>query len=182
MDYPRSYLRGNCAGTPAVHLSRQHRSSAEQYCARLGWPRHSRSRPTVPSAYDKCIPHHHGLSLLVCWHPRRIDFPECTGEACQSTFGIRPQHRTKKSKGALSVDVTNEELAHAANITPYTTSRVISEWHRTGAVRKHREELFCAHSKDSSFAPFRRNALFRLWTIGSFSTSTRSFAQARDCA
>ncbi len=44
----------------------------------------------------------------------------------------------QKVSGSIEVDVTNEELAHAANITSYTASRLISEWHRTGAIRKHR--------------------------------------------
>jgi CRP-like cAMP-binding protein len=47
----------------------------------------------------------------------------------------------QKVSGGIELDVTNEELAHAANITPYTTSRVISEWHRTGAVRKQRGRI-----------------------------------------
>jgi CRP-like cAMP-binding protein len=47
----------------------------------------------------------------------------------------------QKVSGGIELDVTNEELAHAANITPYTTSRIISEWHRTGAVRKHRGRI-----------------------------------------
>jgi len=47
----------------------------------------------------------------------------------------------QKVSGGIELDVTNEELAHAANISPYTTSRVISEWHRTGAVRKHRGRI-----------------------------------------
>jgi CRP-like cAMP-binding protein len=47
----------------------------------------------------------------------------------------------QKVSGGIELDVTNEELANAANITPYTTSRVVSEWHRTGAVRKHRGRI-----------------------------------------
>jgi CRP-like cAMP-binding protein len=47
----------------------------------------------------------------------------------------------QKVSGGIELDVTNEELAHAANITPYTTSRVISEWHKTGAVRKQRGRI-----------------------------------------
>ena len=47
----------------------------------------------------------------------------------------------QKVSGGIELDVTNEELAHAANISPYTTSRVISEWHRTGALRKHRGKI-----------------------------------------
>jgi CRP-like cAMP-binding protein len=47
----------------------------------------------------------------------------------------------QKVSGGIELDVTNEELASAANITPYTTSRLISEWHRTGALRKRRGKI-----------------------------------------
>lgn len=43
--------------------------------------------------------------------------------------------------GGVEVDVTNEELANSANITPYTTSRMMSEWQRSGAIRKHRGKI-----------------------------------------
>jgi CRP/FNR family transcriptional regulator, nitrogen oxide reductase regulator len=47
----------------------------------------------------------------------------------------------QKVSGGIELDVTNEELANAANISPYTTSRLISDWHRTGAIRKHRGKI-----------------------------------------
>jgi CRP-like cAMP-binding protein len=47
----------------------------------------------------------------------------------------------QKVAGGIELDVTNEELAYSANITPYTTSRMISEWQRSGAIRKHRGEI-----------------------------------------
>lgn len=47
----------------------------------------------------------------------------------------------QRVSGGTEFDITNEELANAANITPYTTSRIISEWHRTGAIRKHRRKI-----------------------------------------
>jgi len=34
----------------------------------------------------------------------------------------------RKVAGGIELDVTNEELANSANITPYTTSRMISDW------------------------------------------------------
>jgi CRP-like cAMP-binding protein len=43
--------------------------------------------------------------------------------------------------GGIEFDITNEELANSANITPYTTSRIISEWQRTGAIRKNRGKI-----------------------------------------
>jgi len=47
----------------------------------------------------------------------------------------------QKVPGGIELDVTNEELAYSANITPYTTSRLISEWQRYGAIRKHRGKI-----------------------------------------
>jgi CRP/FNR family transcriptional regulator, nitrogen oxide reductase regulator len=43
--------------------------------------------------------------------------------------------------GGVELDVTNEELANSANITPYTTSRMMSEWQRSGAIRKYRGKI-----------------------------------------
>jgi CRP/FNR family transcriptional regulator, nitrogen oxide reductase regulator len=51
----------------------------------------------------------------------------------------------------IVLDITNEQLANAANITPFTTSRLISEWRRNGALVKTRgkillrepQKLFC---------------------------------------
>jgi len=42
----------------------------------------------------------------------------------------------QKIDGGIELDVTNEELANAANITPYTVSRLMSKWEKTGAIRK----------------------------------------------
>ena len=47
----------------------------------------------------------------------------------------------EKVPGGIEFDITNEELANAANITPYTTSRILSEWQRTGAIHKHRGRI-----------------------------------------
>ena len=47
----------------------------------------------------------------------------------------------RKVSGGIELDVTNQELAEAANINLYTASRLISEWHRTGAIRKHRRKV-----------------------------------------
>jgi CRP/FNR family transcriptional regulator, nitrogen oxide reductase regulator len=47
----------------------------------------------------------------------------------------------RNTKDGVELDVTNEELANSVNITPYTTSRLISEWQRSGAIRKHRGKL-----------------------------------------
>lgn len=63
------------------------------------------------------------------------------GSACQrvaailerlaSTLGNRVSHGTQ-------IDVTNDELAYAANVTPFTVSRLLNEWQKAGALRKRR--------------------------------------------
>jgi CRP-like cAMP-binding protein len=55
-------------------------------------------------------------------------------------FGLA-QSIGQKVSGGIEIDVTNEELANSANITPYTTSRMISDWQRHGAIRKHRGKI-----------------------------------------
>jgi len=55
-------------------------------------------------------------------------------------FGLAESFGEKVS-GGVEIDVTNEELANSANITPYTTSRMISDWQRHGAIRKHRGKI-----------------------------------------
>jgi len=45
------------------------------------------------------------------------------------------------SPEGVEFDVTNEELASAANITPFTASRLLSEWQTNGAVIKWRGRI-----------------------------------------
>ena len=46
-----------------------------------------------------------------------------------------------KVAGGIELDITNEELANAANVTPFTASRLLSEWQRNGAISKGRGSL-----------------------------------------
>lgn len=43
--------------------------------------------------------------------------------------------------GGVELQVTNEELASAANITPFTVSRLLNEWQAASAVTKHRGKV-----------------------------------------
>jgi len=52
-----------------------------------------------------------------------------------------------KSAREIEVNVTNEELASAANITPYTASRMIGGWQRVGAIRKRRGKIVVCSTK-----------------------------------
>jgi CRP-like cAMP-binding protein len=43
--------------------------------------------------------------------------------------------------GGIELDVTNEELANAANITLFTTSRLLNEWKQNGTLLKSRGKI-----------------------------------------
>jgi CRP-like cAMP-binding protein len=47
----------------------------------------------------------------------------------------------QKVPGGVEFDVTNEELASAANITPFTASRLLNEWQTNGSVVKRRGKI-----------------------------------------
>jgi len=47
----------------------------------------------------------------------------------------------EKVPGGFEFDATNEELAGAANVTPFTASRLLSEWQNTGAILKQRGKV-----------------------------------------
>jgi len=44
----------------------------------------------------------------------------------------------RKVADGILLEITNEQLANAANITPFTASRFLSEWQRNGAISKNR--------------------------------------------
>jgi len=48
----------------------------------------------------------------------------------------------QKVTSGIELELTNEELADSAGITPYTTSRILSEWRRIGAIQKRRGKIF----------------------------------------
>ncbi len=47
----------------------------------------------------------------------------------------------QKIPGGVEFDVTNEELASAANITPFTASRLLSQWQTDRAIEKRRGKI-----------------------------------------
>jgi CRP-like cAMP-binding protein len=44
-------------------------------------------------------------------------------------------------RDGIEINITNEELANAANVTPFTASRMINEWQRRGTVIKRRGKI-----------------------------------------
>ncbi len=47
----------------------------------------------------------------------------------------------QKVPGGIELDVRNEELANAANVTPFTASRLLSAWQRQGVLTKKRGKV-----------------------------------------
>jgi CRP/FNR family transcriptional regulator, nitrogen oxide reductase regulator len=47
----------------------------------------------------------------------------------------------QKAPGGVTLRITNEDLANAANVTPFTASRLMSEWQRERALVKRRGEV-----------------------------------------
>ena len=47
----------------------------------------------------------------------------------------------KETQAGIVLDITNEDLANAANVTSFTASRLISEWQRNGALVKRRGKV-----------------------------------------
>ncbi len=47
----------------------------------------------------------------------------------------------KQTPGGVELQITNEELASAANITPFTASRLMSKWQRDRALVKRRGQV-----------------------------------------
>lgn len=46
-----------------------------------------------------------------------------------------------EADGGIRFDLTNEQLANAANVTPFTASRFLSEWQRDGTLAKKRGSI-----------------------------------------
>jgi CRP/FNR family transcriptional regulator, nitrogen oxide reductase regulator len=53
----------------------------------------------------------------------------------------------KETPAGIALDITNEDLANAANVTSFTTSRLISEWQRNGALAKRRGKVLLRSSE-----------------------------------
>jgi CRP-like cAMP-binding protein len=47
----------------------------------------------------------------------------------------------QKDVGGVALQITNEELASAANVTPFTASRLMSEWQRDRVLVKRRGKV-----------------------------------------
>ena len=47
----------------------------------------------------------------------------------------------QEARGGIELHITNEDLANAANVTPFTASRLINEWQRSHGLEKRRGKV-----------------------------------------
>ena len=74
-------------------------------------------------------------------------------ERLAQTLVIIARHIGERVPGGLEIEVTNEDLANAACMTLFTVSRILSEWHRVGALVKTRGKLVLRASPGLSGSP-----------------------------
>jgi CRP-like cAMP-binding protein len=84
-----------------------------------------------------------GASDYVEWHlTSHIGLACCTARQRVAQTLITLGHSVgQKAPGGIALDITNEDLANAANVTPFTASRLISEWQRRHVLEKRRGKV-----------------------------------------
>jgi CRP/FNR family transcriptional regulator, nitrogen oxide reductase regulator len=66
---------------------------------------------------------------------------DARGRVAHLLATLAPVIGQKIPGGGIEIDVTNEELASSTDITPYTASRLLSQWQKSGVLRKHRGKI-----------------------------------------
>jgi CRP-like cAMP-binding protein len=84
-----------------------------------------------------------GASDFVAWHLASHISLACYTARQRLAQVLVTLARTvgQEAPGGVTLDISNEELANAANITPFTTSRLISDWQRNGVLTKRRGKV-----------------------------------------
>jgi CRP-like cAMP-binding protein len=110
-------------------------------------------RPSIRSLVDRC-PRLLENALLtasdyVTWHLTAQIGLACYTARQRVTQVLITLARTigKETSNGIVLAITNEELANAANVTPFTTSRLISVWQRSGILVKRRGKLLVRSSE-----------------------------------
>jgi CRP/FNR family transcriptional regulator, nitrogen oxide reductase regulator len=94
-----------------------------------------------------------GASDFVAWHLASQIALACHTARQRVAQVLVTLARTigKKAPGGIALHITNEELANAANVTPFTASRLISEWQRNHALVKRRGNLLLLSAEGLSW-------------------------------
>jgi CRP/FNR family transcriptional regulator, nitrogen oxide reductase regulator len=94
-----------------------------------------------------------GASDFVAWHLASQIALACHTARQRVAQVLVTLARTigKKAPGGIALHITNEELANAANVTPFTASRLINEWQRNHALVKRRGNLLLLSAEGLSW-------------------------------
>ena len=84
-----------------------------------------------------------GASDYVEWHlTSHIGLACCTArQRVAQTLITLARSLGQEDSGGIALNITNEDLANAANVTPFTASRLISEWQRSRVLEKRRGKV-----------------------------------------
>ena len=93
---------------------------------------------TVSTDHGKRVVDRVGLPRLVAGRTRRAELRIRRSQRLAGVLVSLAPLLGRAVPGGVELDVTNEELASAAHITPFTTSRLLNEWQRHRAVIKRR--------------------------------------------
>jgi len=94
-------------------------------------------------------------ALLVAYDYLALDRIRYVASNCQSApqrvaqvLGCLANEMGQRVSGGVELHVRNEELAHEANVTIFTVSRLMGEWQRRGLLRKSRGKVVLHRPKD----------------------------------
>jgi CRP-like cAMP-binding protein len=79
------------------------------------------------------------LTWLLAAHEALICHP--AQQRLAQVLVVLAQRIGQRVSGGVELDVTNEELAHSANVTSFTVSRLMTDWQRQGVVVKDRGKV-----------------------------------------
>jgi CRP-like cAMP-binding protein len=84
-----------------------------------------------------------GASDYVEWHlTSHIGLACCTArQRVAQALVTLTRSVGQDARGGTELHITNEDLADAANVTPFTASRLISEWQRSRVLEKRRGKV-----------------------------------------
>jgi len=84
-----------------------------------------------------------GASDYVEWHlMSHIGLACCTArQRVAQTLITLARSVGQEAPGGIALHITNEDLANAANVTPFTASRLISEWQRSRVLERRRGKM-----------------------------------------
>jgi CRP-like cAMP-binding protein len=94
-------------------------------------------------------------ALLVAYEYLVMDRIWYVASFCQSApqrlaqvLGYLAKEMGQRVDGGVELHVRNEELAHEANVTIFTVSRLMGEWQRRGLLKKGRGKVVMHRPED----------------------------------